>query len=593
MLSAPATRRRCFVIMPFSREFEDVWEIAIAPAVGTAGFECTRGDVPTGPGAIMKDVVAGIFDADIVVADLSTLNPNVLYELGIAHTIGDKTLMICDRKEARLPFDLAEYRTLFYERTESGLGQLRRELTARLRDVSAWSANPTNPVRQFGPPQFRVPYSSRERQDAVAELLHLDGRTVFSISAEVRGGKHFFRDADATLAAAIGAHAPGYEHGIGRFDLGDPQAHLVVLGSPRYNEAAAQVQEYFDLPCEYVWARADENLSARALRIVTRHGDELSASADNSIDDGGGGTDYGMMVIAHLTRGKRLLWMSGIHGRGTLGVYKALIENAHRLVPDVRKFGSQEDVALSCLVRIRYDSSASDSRLEGIETEILGRNELCARKTRSAGPRALLVDLGGVLMEFDRTRTYRAISHRLGRDYRDIQKTVEGTDLRSRYEQGRLSDDQFCKELASLFGAGGESLLTLLPEFWGDIFWPSYEMFEALRCLKSQGVVLILLSNTNGLHFAQVAQDYPEVLRLFDHRVLSYEIGKEKPDPAIFDAAADWAARQRGIRRADILYADDIREYVQAARSVGIRGFVYRSYPHFIFWLRKQGLYVP
>jgi len=288
-----------------------------------------------------------------------------------------------------------------------------------------------------------------------------------------------------------------------------------------------------------------------------------------------------------------MLWFSGIHGRGTLGAYKGLLENAVRLLVEVRKLGNQEDVAVSCLVRIRYPAASRDASLEGIEAEILGQPVSCGRKAFAERRRALFVDLGGVLMDFDRTRTYRAIAHQVAMDYRVVQQAIESTDLRSRYERGLLSDEDFCQSLCDLFGERAGNLLRLLPEFWGDIFWPNYEMFGALKCLKSQGVPLLLLSNTNGLHFSHVSKDYPEIIGLFDHCVLSYQFGDEKPAPGVFDAAVDWVSRHHRVARSDVLYVDDMEDFVQAGRSLGLNGFVYRSYAHFVFWLRKQGLYVP
>ena len=584
----------CFVMMPFAAEFDDVWEDAIGPAAATAGFKCVRGDDPIHPGSIMKDVVEGVFGADAIIADLSMLNPNVFYELGIAHTIGDKTVMICEKTETKLPFDLADYRTLFYERSKNGLRVLKRELIERLKSLPTWSSCATNPVRQFGPPRFSVPFMPHEQQQAFEELVRWTGKVALRPSVESRGEKNFIRDSDATVLSAIGAYLDEQDRRYDpNIDLANPLDHVVVTGSPRYNAMAQRIQQFFDLPYEYVFARTEGEPSKRALRIVTVHGDELSSSRDNFIENEASGIDYGILLVGTLTRGRRILWFSGIHGKGTLGVYKCFNMRADKILADYRAISQQENVALSLLVRIHYDASSSDSGLDGIEPEVLGKPSVCHPKKATKNRKALFVDLGGVLMEFDRTRTYRAMAHVLQRDYEEVQDRIERTDTRQRYERGELSDDEFCATICSLFGEAGRRLTEWFPEFWGDIFWPNREMFGALRLLKRQNVVLALVSNTNSLHFLHVTRDYPEISNLFDKRFLSYELGKEKPNRGVYEEAVSWVGREHQILPSDVLYVDDIEEYVQAARTRGVTGFVYRSYSHFVFWLRKQGLYVP
>jgi FMN phosphatase YigB (HAD superfamily) len=584
----------CFVIMPFAAEFDDVWEDAIGPAAATAGFRCIRADDTISPGSIMKDVVARIFAADVIVADLSNLNPNVFYELGIAHTIGDKTVMLCDKANPKLPFDLSDYRTLFYERSRDGLRNLKRQLVERLRTVPAWSSDATNPVRQFGPAEFRVPYKSHGQQDAMKELLRWSGRVALRGSAERRGDKNFVRDSDATVLAAIESYLEEPDRSYAsNIDLAYPLDHIIVTGSPRYNPMAERIQQYFNLPYEFVFASAEEEPNRRALRIVTIHGDELSSSRDNFIEDRVSGVDYGILLVGNLSRGKRVLWLGGVHGKGTLGAYKCLVTKAQKILADYRLLGREENTAVTLLVRVHYDASSDESSLDGIEPEILGQVSVCRHSKGTRVAKALFVDLGGVLMDFDRTRTYRALAHLLQLDYKEVQHRIESSNVRQSYERGEFSDSEFCAKVCALFGEGAKKFLPMLPELWADIFWPNREMFEALRLLKRQNVIIALVSNTNSLHFSHVSKDYPELIDLFDKRFLSYELGREKPNSGVYEEAVSWAARQHRIVPSDILYVDDIEEYVQAARAHGLTGFVYRSYSHFAFWLRKQGLYVP
>ena len=101
-----------FVITPFTdehlelykalkNEFENLYEFVNAGDTGNVQN-------------ILKDIIQPIYDADIILADLTGLNSNVMYELGIAHTMNKKTIMITQDNLDGLPFDLKQYRTQRY-----------------------------------------------------------------------------------------------------------------------------------------------------------------------------------------------------------------------------------------------------------------------------------------------------------------------------------------------------------------------------------------------------------------------------------------------------------------------------------------------
>ncbi len=157
-------------------------------------------------------------------------------------------------------------------------------------------------------------------------------------------------------------------------------------------------------------------------------------------------------------------------------------------------------------------------------------------------------------MYFDRSRTYRAIAHILDVPHQVIQERIERTTIREEYELGKLSDEAFLAALREAAGAQDPELTdAFLTEFWGDIFWPNNEMIGALHQLKKGNLFLVMLSNTNHIHFAHVMKDYPELDSLFDEFVLSYEVGSNKPHHEIF---------ARGIKTVvDQVSARDGRRY--------------------------------
>ena len=123
---------------------------------------------------------------------------------------------------------------------------------------------------------------------------------------------------------------------------------------------------------------------------------------------------------------------------------------------------------------------------------------------------------------------------------------------------------------------------------WRDIFTPAPAALSALGRLEPD-VVPVLVSNTNALHWEGVLRVAPELPRLVPLRALSFEVGAAKPDPAHFHAALARA----GARSEDALYADDRPELVEAARALGIDGFVVTDPNLLASELRDRGFLAP
>ena len=120
-----------FVIMPFGEPWSDrVWE-AVQKVVTTEGLLPERADNRHGP-IVTEDIWRGIVEARIVLADVTGWNPNVFYELGIAHTLG-KDVVLITQPTNRLPFDTQGYRHIIYSDNPSGLRLLETEIPQKIR----------------------------------------------------------------------------------------------------------------------------------------------------------------------------------------------------------------------------------------------------------------------------------------------------------------------------------------------------------------------------------------------------------------------------------------------------------------------------
>lgn len=114
--------KRCFVIMPFSDpdgyapgHFRKVYDQIIKPAVESAGYEAYRIDENGVSDLITTKIFKAILDCDMAICDLSSRNPNVLYELGIRHAFDKPVVLIKDNKTDRI-FDIQGISTVEYRR---------------------------------------------------------------------------------------------------------------------------------------------------------------------------------------------------------------------------------------------------------------------------------------------------------------------------------------------------------------------------------------------------------------------------------------------------------------------------------------------
>ena len=123
-LYPPAERRTdgrisSFIVMPFSEGWSDAVGAVIKDCCKDAGIHPIRGDDLYTPSDILDDIWQGINRADFIIADITSRNPNVLYELGIAHTLA-KPVLILSQSADDIPIDLSTRRVLVYERDALG-----------------------------------------------------------------------------------------------------------------------------------------------------------------------------------------------------------------------------------------------------------------------------------------------------------------------------------------------------------------------------------------------------------------------------------------------------------------------------------------
>lgn len=125
---------KIFVLMPFTLEWSNrIWQQMIKPTIEANGYEALRADDLYGQD-IVEDIWSSILSAHLVIADITGRNPNVFYELGIAHTLGKKVILI-SQDTNDIPFDLNRYRHIIYKDNYDGYEILKNKLEGAIKEL--------------------------------------------------------------------------------------------------------------------------------------------------------------------------------------------------------------------------------------------------------------------------------------------------------------------------------------------------------------------------------------------------------------------------------------------------------------------------
>jgi len=184
--------------------------------------------------------------------------------------------------------------------------------------------------------------------------------------------------------------------------------------------------------------------------------------------------------------------------------------------------------------------------------------------------KTILFDLGNVIVPFDFKRAYAKLEPLCNCEAADIPAKIRSTDLVTRFETGRVGPEQFVEELSAVLGL--KIAFAQFCDLWTCIFLPDPLIGEALLESLAGRYRLMLLSNTNPIHFDMVKTNYP-LLRHFHDCVLSYETGSLKPSSKIFQAAIQRAQ----CKPEECFFTDDILINIEAARKHGMDAVQFQS----------------
>ncbi|EOK5942827.1 hypothetical protein ACM6XV_000089 [Vibrio vulnificus] len=168
--------KKAFVLMPFLEPLNSVYEYLIKSTLQEAGYEVKRADDILSQSNILEDIVQAIVQSDLIIADLTTSNANVYYELGISHAL-DKKVVLLTQEISELPFDLRSYRVLSYSTHFEEMMQAKKELLSIASAAIDGQIPFGNPVKDYGKFGQNLERSINEDQietSYVEELGYLD-----------------------------------------------------------------------------------------------------------------------------------------------------------------------------------------------------------------------------------------------------------------------------------------------------------------------------------------------------------------------------------------------------------------------------------
>ncbi|MFO0819114.1 MAG: HAD family phosphatase [Pirellulales bacterium] len=203
-----------------------------------------------------------------------------------------------------------------------------------------------------------------------------------------------------------------------------------------------------------------------------------------------------------------------------------------------------------------------------------------------ACPDFFYFDMGKVLLDFDHDIACRRVASMTGLPASTVRRVIFESGLEARYERGELTTEEFHAEFTLRTGA--RISVEQLTDACSDIFTLKPEMPPLLAALRAAGRRIGLLSNTCDAHWRFVyPHRYSDMWQVFEVFALSFELKSLKPEPDIYERAAQMA----GVPLPQLFFVDDRPENVAQARQLGIDALLFESPAQVHRELRYRGAF--
>lgn len=269
---------RCFVMMPFAESFNAIYRL-IQRCCKEQGLVCERADDDVLPGKITSKIYERVGGSGIIIADMTGRNPNVFYELGLAHAISDNVILLTQSTDD-VPFDLRDFVHIGYENSFDGAEKLANDLSKVLTTIlRSADASTTYRAKELA---LRTGTSDGKVSEATATgeapdlgLLHLQAEISRS-KGDLNAAKGFLRTAQDL--AGRGEGSPGE---IGNCAIEAERCRFFDLAERLYETALARNPDHVNNRQCYVSFLLDHR-SAKAdkLALAEKMLDELETTTE-------------------------------------------------------------------------------------------------------------------------------------------------------------------------------------------------------------------------------------------------------------------------------------------------------------------------
>lgn len=208
----------CFVMMPFGDPFDDYYVDIYQPAIEENGFKSKRADSLFRPSPIIKDIWEYINNSKILIADITDLNPNVMYELGLAHAIAKPVILISDSTK-NVPFDLRLLRILIYNTKKPSWSiDLKTKISNSIKEIIE---SPTDSILQAF---LSIKPKLHESEQITSELIEIKQLIMNQLTNEDKGILKGKLTKEIFINAKKDSYRLYYEDG---WEIGEIKKHLM------------------------------------------------------------------------------------------------------------------------------------------------------------------------------------------------------------------------------------------------------------------------------------------------------------------------------------------------------------------------------
>lgn len=170
-------------------DLDATFEAIIKPACEELNYKCIRADEIHLSGVIDLKMYKMLLEADLVIADISTSNPNAIYEVGIRHALRRKATILMKEDQCKFYFDLDHVSTITYEHLEKDIGnreviRVKQALKDKINSINYDDEEPDSPVYTFLP-NLQSPIISAAEIDEIVEEMEEDDDLYFRLKSEL------------------------------------------------------------------------------------------------------------------------------------------------------------------------------------------------------------------------------------------------------------------------------------------------------------------------------------------------------------------------------------------------------------------------